>query len=386
MKQLVFITLFLALISCSKQENSESNIATEDKAANGEIALIELNSKQASEITIQVAEAVKGQAEMNIVAPGQVFPSPDKIAIVAAPLSGRIKKIYVHEGDKIAAGKPLLEIESLEYANMIAEFLQYKAELDYSASQVRRLEQLTEKKISSKSEFEKAKSDLGRTKALLSAAHSRLLAVGVTQKQLDTWQDGNTPEPVITVLSPITGFLNEHLIDMGQAVETYEKLLTVISTDEVMIKGYLSPNEGNGVYVGDSVFIKNRKFDKQGGLASVVKSINPALDQDKKSIIANIIVKTKDACPMPGQSVTLSFQSRTQSNVITIPAIAIIYDGKNAAVFVQKSATQYEKRYITVVKSDDEKAIVTGVEEGEKVAINELFTLKALSRYEQFSE
>jgi cobalt-zinc-cadmium efflux system membrane fusion protein len=385
MKKILIFTLLIVFAACSDKEVKET-VQTEEPAPKQEISIIKLDAKQVAEITINVAAAEKGTAEMNIIAPGQVYPSPDKIAVVAAPLSGRIKKIYVHEGDQIAKGNPLVEIESLEYANMIAEYLQYRAELDYSQSQVDRLEQLSSKKISSKSEFEKAKADLGRLKALLSAAKSRLLAVGVSQSQIDKWISGDAPEPIITVNSPISGFLNEHLIDMGQAVETYEKLLTVISTDEVMIKGYLSPNEGNGVFVGDSVSIINRKYKEGGGLASIVKSINPALDNEKKSIIANIIVKTNGGCPMPGQAVTLSFQSRTQSEVITIPAEAIIYDGKNAAVFVQKSDSEYEKRYIEVLRSDDAKAIVTGVKEGEKVAINELFTLKALSRYEQFAE
>lgn len=385
MKNLLLFTMLILFAACNTEKTQEQ-APTEEAASEAESSIVRIDAKQAAEISIKVEAAKSGRAEMNIIAPGQVFPSPDKIAVVAAPLSGRVKKIYVHEGDKIAAGKPLLEIESLEYANMIAEYLQYRAELDYSQSQVNRLEQLSNKKISSKSEFEKAKADLGRTQALLSAAKSRLLAVGVSRSQLEHWLEGNTPEPIITVYSPISGYLNEHLIDMGQAVETYDRLLTVISTDEVMVKGYLSPNEGNGVFVGDSVSIINRKYRENGGLSSVVKSINPALDNDKKSIIANIIVKTKDNCPMPGQSVSLSFQARTHTNVITIPSEAIIYDGKKAAVFIQRGENEFEKRFIEVVKSDDEKAIVKGVEEGEKVAVNELFTLKALSRYEQFAE
>ncbi len=386
MKNILILSMLFAFAACNNESVPEKVAKEETTVKNEEVSVIRLDAKQVVEITINVAEAIGGQAEMNIIAPGQVFPSPDKIAVVASPLSGRVKKIYVHEGDKIAAGKPLLEIESLEYANMIAEYLQYRAEFDFSESQVNRLEQLSNKKISSKSEFEKAKADLGRTKALLSAAKSRLMAVGVSKSQLDKWIDGDTPEPIISIKSPISGFLNEHLIDMGQAVEINEKLLTVISTDEVMVKGYLSPNEGTGINAGDSVFIINKKYKEDGGLSSVVKSINPALDNEKKSIIANIIVETKGGCPMPGQAVSLSFKSRTPGDVITIPAEAIIYDGKKAAVFVQISPNEYEKRYIEVVKSDDENAIVTGVKEGEKVAINELFTLKALSRYEQFAE
>lgn len=385
MKNILIFAMLFAFAACDNTNTTEK-VNTEKSPDKTETSVIKLDAKQAAEITINVAEAVSGKAEMSVIAPGQVFPSPDKIAIVASPLSGRVKKIYVHEGDKITQGNPLLEIESLEYANMIAEYLQYRAEFDYSESQVNRLEQLSNKKISSKSEFEKAKADLGRTRALLSAAKSRLLAVGVSQKQLERWIEGDTPEPVISIKSPISGYVNEHLIDMGKAVETYEKLLTVISTDEVMVKGYLSPNEGNGIFVGDSVSIINRKYRENGGLSSVVKSINPALDNEKKSIIANIIVKTKDGCPMPGQSVSLSFKARTHRNVITIPAEAIIYDGKRAAVFIQLSANEFEKRYIEVVKSDDENAIINGIKEGEKVAINELFTLKALSRYEQFAE
>jgi cobalt-zinc-cadmium efflux system membrane fusion protein len=54
---------------------------------------------------------------------------------------------------------------------------------------------------------------------------------------------------------------------------------------------------------------------------------------------------------------------------------------------VRRDSLRYEKRPVSLARSSGEYSIVReGLAEGEEIAVSQLFTLKALSRFEQFSE
>lgn len=70
-----------------------------------------------------------------------------------------------------------------------------------------------------------------------------------------------------------------------------------------------------------------------------------------------------------------------------IPFSALTYDGNDPIVFVKKGEGIYEKRIIKVMEVGEENVFVSsGLLEGEKVAVSQLFSLKSLSRYDMIAE
>ena len=159
--------------------------------------------------------------------------------------------------------RPSLELESLEFANLLSEYLQTDAEAVYQKSQLKRLELLVEKKIRSQRDLEKTQADYTRANAAAKAAYSRLLAVGVQETQIERWKAGEGQHPHLKILSPLDGYITEHLIDMGQAVTAYQKLGVIVNPQKVMIKGYVSPEDGALIKPGDKVVISKRSFSEK---------------------------------------------------------------------------------------------------------------------------
>jgi cobalt-zinc-cadmium efflux system membrane fusion protein len=121
-------------------------------------------------------------------------------------------------------------------------------------------------------------------------------------------------------------------------------------------------------------------------ISGKIKSINPALDETNRSIVANAVVESKGGFPLPGQNIRVVIKASTNGDAIFIPKNAIVYDGDKAVVFV-KSGDNFTRREIVPGKETDSGVIVSeGIQPGEKVAISELFTLKALIRFEEFAE
>lgn len=385
MKKISLIIILLALaISCGNQEQETKPEET------AEIKQTEINSVDISnfkkDLNIETFSVVNDVAKYELNFPGTVYPAPENIYIVSAPVSGRITKIYKHEGDNVSKGEVLLEIESLEFANMISDYIKWRADMLYRKNIVEKLTNLSSKKIVPENEFELAKAELRTSQANLQSSCSRLMAVGLTQNEIDNFDKKGRSEPILKIKSAISGKINEHLIDLGKSVNMYDKLLTVINTDKVMIKGFLPGDDAPQISQGSAVkIITNNDFSN--AISSTIKSINPALDEQTKAVTINIIINTINSKPLPGQLVRIIVDASTPNKVLYIPTACIMLEGQKSIVFVKVSDSVYEKRYVETTKLNDSISIVnSGLKEGELIATTELFPLKALFKISEFGE
>jgi cobalt-zinc-cadmium efflux system membrane fusion protein len=352
---------------------------------------IQLSEQQAENLNIQTVTIEPSQVSFTIQAPGQVFAAPGHISKVSAPINGRVTRIYAHEGERVNEGDPLLDLESLEFANLIADYLEVSAEITYQQQQVDRLKVLVEEKISPERTLQRAQADLQMAKTKLSASHARLHAIGVSDNIIAQWDPQNSePQSQLTIHAPITGTINEHMIEQGESVNAYEEMLDIIDNKEVLVRGFVSASDAPFLQPGDSVLITDRSGSESttmSQLKTTVTSINPALDQANKSIVLNSIVKTEDNWPIVGQNVRLTYTAGGEEGTISIPMSAIQFEESDATVFVQHSPLEYEKRTVTVRRATAEHAIIeSGLEAGEKIAVTQVFSLKALERFEQFAD
>jgi cobalt-zinc-cadmium efflux system membrane fusion protein len=171
-KVLIAIMTAAVTLSCSSPDAPEQNTESvplpptlSENTAGSTTVLVKLDDRQAEELQIKTQKVVEEIVSYPIVAPGTAFPAPDNISIASAPISGRVVEIYAHEGESVARGEVLLEIESLEFATLVAEYLRAAAEAEYQGNNYKRLQLLVEKKISPQRALDKAESDLERAQA-----------------------------------------------------------------------------------------------------------------------------------------------------------------------------------------------------------------------------
>jgi len=388
---LLFSVSFIFIFSCDSDTQTESSVNEElvpPSLQNNESKnqLIRLNEKQAMELNIKTVEVKKSRFDYTISLPGVTYPAPDNIYLVSSAINGLVVTLKARDGEYVRKGDLLLEIESLEFANMASEYIQARAEDLYQESQLSRVKKLVDKGISPQRVLEKAEAEYTRAHAAVLATHARLKAIGVRQSQIERWNAGKIDQPRLRLYSAINGVVAERLIDLGQAVSGNQKMLTIINMDKVLVRGYASPDEFNMIHPGDSVKI-GLKNSRDKGLNATVTTVNPTLDRINKSISVNIIAKTKNMWPKPGQNVRLEVKVKTPFPVFSIPLSALQFEGDKPTIFVQINKSTYEKRPITLTKITEEFAIVkSGLKNKEKVAISQIFSLKALGKYEEFAD
>lgn len=392
LKQTLLIVVVLIVASCGNQTNP-----TQKEAANSDTPpsisgvkaadLIKLTEKEQGELKIQSQPVSSSVQNYRITVPGVVFPASNHISIISTPIDGRISKISVQEGHSVKKGEELFCIESLEYGNMVSEYLQAVSEEAFQTSRLQRMEQLVEQTISSKSELDRARSDYQRAKTIVIAAVSKLKAIGVPDKEINAFKTAESIDPTLKIHSPISGILDQRSVELGQSVNALQTLARVLDiTEHVLVRGYVSPEDAMFIGVGDSVRILRRQ-DDSFNMRAVVNSVNPGLDESNRSVIVNIVLNTKNNWPKPGENLNLSILTSSQKEVLTVPMEALTYEGNDPIVFVQKSESVFEKRKLDVQEFRDKYAVVrSGLDKNERIAVNQIFSLKALSRFDKIAE
>ncbi len=141
------------------------------------VEMVQLSEKEEAELNIQTIPVSRNLVEYLVMSPGVVFPAPGHSSIISTPINGQISRIYKFEGDRVKAGDILFLIQSIDFGNLVSEYLQAYAEERYQRNRLNRLKQLVEETISSASELERVSSEFERASAILRANYSRLRAL-----------------------------------------------------------------------------------------------------------------------------------------------------------------------------------------------------------------
>jgi cobalt-zinc-cadmium efflux system membrane fusion protein len=379
------------MFSCGSKEpakidDAQTELPPSLKPADEIIKLVQLTEKEQNELSVEVAEINRDYIDYSVVAPGVVFQAPNHSSIISTPIDGQISQIYKYEGSRVRKGEALFVIQSLEFGNLVSEYLQAYAEERFQTNRLSRLKQLVEETITSTSELERGTAEYDRASASSRAAYSKLKAIGVSDSEIRSFTEAENIDPVLKIRTPIDGVIEKNFVELGQSVNALENLSRVLDTREVLIRAYLSPDDARMINTGDSVSILKRE-DQKAQLFAKITSINPGLDEGSRSVIANIILPTSDGWPKPGENVRLNIVTSSQKEVFAIPVEALTYDGNQAIVFIRKENNIFERRAIEVSELRDKYVFVSnGLADGEKVAVTNVFSLKALLRFDIISE
>ncbi|GJQ32172.1 MAG: hypothetical protein HBSAPP04_10110 [Ignavibacteriaceae bacterium] len=383
MKNLPKIYLVLVLIpvilatGCGDEPVVKKSVKKETAKKYQEITL---TAEQAAILKVKTDKVVRKLLNYSLVVPATVLPAPTNVAKVSSPISGRIVKIYKNEGDRVKKGEVVCELESLEFADLLADLIKSKSELAFQTNRLERNLQLKEKGISTESRLEEIKADYERSVAALAAAKARLRSVGVPENHIDGFTSGDIKDPVLKIYSPMTGIINEDLIDPGQAVTAYQNLLSVVDLSRVLIRGFVAPEDLKIVATGYRFVVFSRD-DPDMKVEGKIANINPSLDEVNKAITVNATVSTRKEWPKPGQMLRMEISTGTEEPVIGIPVEAVIYQGEEAYVFVKKSDKSFVLRPVRIEKTTEKMVILKeGLNEGEEIATSNVFDLKALSQ------
>jgi len=349
--------------------------ATVPGPADGEVRL---SAAQIEASKIATAKVGPGVITRRITAPAAVKPDPDKIARVAAKVAGVVEEMRKRLGDQVARGETIAIIDSREVAEAKSEYLAASANFDLQNVLFQREKGLFEKKITAEQLFLKAKTVFMEAKVKLDLARQKLAALDMSEQEIAALPS----QPIADlrrkeIRAPISGRVIERLVSVGQPVggEGQAKELYVISDLSVVEAELAVPaadlallREGQEVRISNA---EGRAFEGK------ITYVNAMITRETRSgqILARF--PNPDFSLRPGSLVEAEISLKEARVKLKIPRAAVmVIDGK-PNVFV-RTPEGFTKRDVELGRGDDDSIeVVSGLQQGEQIAVSNVFLLKA---------
>jgi RND family efflux transporter MFP subunit len=340
--KLVVFAVALATATCSKPAAEE----TESEAP----------------VPVKVEEATIGSLRGVLHATGVVNPAPEGELIVIAPEAGRIMDIPRAEGERVAKGDVLVrfEIPSLtaEVQRQAAEVQRAQAALATTKANQTRQQQLFDRGIAARKDVEDADRTVADAEAAVGQAEaSRAAAVTAAARA--------------TVRATFAGVIAKRFHNPGDLVEpaASDPVLRVIDPRRLEVLASIPLSESPRMVLGARGWLK-AGVNGIPDLALRVISRPAQVEPGTASIPVRLAFVGAAATNLSaGTPVQVDIDAEQHTNVVIIPATALVREGEETAVFVVMG-DKAQRRPVQVGLTDGtDLEIVSGVRAGEMVIV-----------------
>ena len=350
-----------------------------DAEAREEHASIRLTDDQIEAAGIELAAVQDGTLSRRIVVPGTIVPHADRIARVSVKLSATVTELRKKLGDTVAKGEVIAVLESREVANAKSEYLAARLNSDLQKNLYERDKILWDRHVMAEQLVLKSRGAAAQAKVNLDIARQKLFALGLTENELAALPD--EPETSLRrqeVRAPISGRVVDRKVDLGAAVgrdNLETELFTVADLDRVWVELAIGPTDLPMVAEGQTVSIAAHGLSKRA--VGKIVFISPIVDRDTHSARVVVEIANPDGNWRPGSLVHAAVAIEERSVALAVPVSAIQTIDKMRVLFVRTSEG-FEKRQVMLGDGDDRLfEVLSGVRDGETIAVSNTFALKA---------
>jgi multidrug efflux system membrane fusion protein len=315
----------------------------------------------------QVVPVTVARAELRTVpfvlqANGMV--EPMQTVAIEPQVGGIITKILFKEGDEVATGQPLFEIDprpyqaTLQQAEAVVE--RDRAQLANAEQDVTRYEALVGKDYVTAQQFEQVKTTAASLKATLASDEA-----AAQQARLNV--------QYATIRSPISGRAGSLQVRTGYLakIPASTPLVTINQIHPILVRFAVPSASLQRIrqYASTSLPVSAHPVNAPGAASTGTLSfVDNAIDTTTGTILLKGSFENKDGALWPGEFVTASLQLFQQQNAVVIPTQAVVAGQNGNFVFVINADSTATQREITIDRVAGDLTIVSqGVKPGDVV-------------------
>jgi len=244
---------------------------------------------------------------------GRLSVNPQRTVYISSRVPGRIEQLYVKEtGVPVHKGQPLYKIYSEQLASLQQEYLVAVAQRE-------------------------AFPDNARFQQIEDAARQKLQLYDVSAHTLEQIRQNKKADPYITYTAAVNGVVAAVSAGEGQYVAEGSTILQLENYDQLWVEADVYPAELNQVRIGQQVKVAVSGWEDQAADMQV-EFISPALQTGTQVARLRGTISNNKQLWQPGMQANIYLPAAQRSNVITLPAGAVIRDEKGAHIWTQERA------------------------------------------------
>jgi membrane fusion protein (multidrug efflux system) len=266
----------------------------------------------------------------------------DEVKVVAET-DGKVQRLMVEEGDTVARGHTLVQIDPTD-ATLAVEKAQIA--LQNAGIGLTRGEGLSKANLISAQELDKLRFERDLAAHELSDARHRLRKT--------------------TAAAPFGGRITVRKVQTGQQVKPGDELFTLADFDPLVARIFLPEREVLDLQVGQAVRLALRAREETR-FSGRIRQISPVVDTASGTVKVTVEAVRPPASVRPGAFVTVDVLRETRANVLLVPRPAVIRELQETFVFVAEGKVA-RKRVVNVgLEEGDRLEIRAGLKAGEQV-------------------
>lgn len=267
---------------------------------------------------------------------------------------GVVREILFTDGQKIAAGTPLVLMDS---SIAQAQLQSARAQAETDMQNLRRTQSLSRQGLESTYSTEQA----------VSRAASSQANVQVNERRLAE----------LTLRAPFAGTLDSSRIDVGAFVNSGDTIVRLEDTSELQVEFRMASSVALQVSAGLPVHIRVPGADGDRMVDGRISFIDPTISTDTRSVLLRAVAHNNKGEVRPGLYVRVSVDLRTHPEALVVPVAAVGNDLNASYVFVVDDKNIAHQRIVTVGLTDGDRVeVLDGVKLGERVVTVGLFRLR----------
>ncbi len=365
---IVLVGSFVAVSGCNRPK------ASAEKAVKAE--------SDPTEITVdkELAEQLKiGEPQVHDVAnslqvAARIETDASRIARVGSPVSGRIIKLLVLEGQYVHRGEALATLHSTDLSDTQFAFIKAYSQQDLAQQATNRAEQLVKADVIGSAELERRRAELLQASTEASAIRTQLRGLGMTDAaihKLETTRQLNADYPIV---SSISGTVLERKVTIGQIVQPAEVAFMVADLSNVWLVADVPEESAGRLHKGMHVVVNIPALpdEKVEGQLSYV---SPVVDPATRTIPVRMDLANPRGIFKPAMLASMTFIDHSERRT-TIPSTAIVRESNNDYVFVELAPGKFKLREVTLGSEfNDDRVLESGLNPGEKIVLDGAFHL-----------
>lgn len=308
--------------------------------ANGNID--EKSAEEVVAIPVEVITVVNG--DVSAFYSGTTTIESDEQATVVSQITGVVLEINAEEGDFVEAGKVLARVETDRYA---LEVERNNAALKRLETDYQRKQELFGKNLVSAEDFERVRAEYDAQKA----------SVGLAQLNLKYTQ----------IVAPISGYVAERLVRVGNLVEVYQPVFRIASYDPLLAVLHVPERELSVLRKGLAATVTLDALPNKTFSGEVIR-ISPVVDPATGTFRVTAEIRDPEQILKPGLFGRVDILYDMRRDVPLVPRSAVITEDEASHVFVVGEDSNVLRRPVKLgYERNGHVEVIEGVAAGEKV-------------------
>jgi len=315
---------------------------------------------EAGSRSLQTAPVQFRTVAVEIALSANIQPDPAQVIHVFAPVSGRLVALAVKTGDTVRAGQTVASVQSSDAASARSDYEKAKAQAERSEAALRRTSLLFQHEVVAAKDLEDAKAQAASDKSDLERTRARLELLGLHEA---------APADKVSVRAPRSGVVIETTSATGEfskSLDASNPLLTIADLSSIWVIGNSYEQDLESIVRGAPVVITTDAYPSQTW-HSQIAHVSDVVDPTTRTVKVRVVLNNPERKLKPDMFATIHL-TRPQRRVAVVPATAVLHEGNDAFVIVQKEKSGFIKRSVEVEKTGPQEILLrSGLQPGDVI-------------------